>query len=46
MKDLLVQAEVDVTVEHNEVITVLSQQTYWADEGCALSVRGVLVPTD
>lgn len=32
MKDLLVQAEVNVVVEDNEVITVLGQLTYWADE--------------
>lgn len=50
MKDLLVQAEVNVTVEDNEVIVVLGQQTYWADEGWAFTLRrlfrGGVVPTD
>ncbi|TNN74276.1 hypothetical protein EYF80_015519 [Liparis tanakae] len=38
MEDLLVQAEVNVVVEDSEVITILGQLTYWADEDGAFFI--------
>lgn len=43
MQSLLVQAEVDMLVEHNEVITVLGQLTYWADEDVGLIVTSLRI---